>query len=260
MIGNVYYVGTSELSSYLITTSAGNILINSSYESSVPVIRQAVEKLGFKFADTKILLISHAHDDHTGGSALAKKLTGAKFMVMDADVPVVEGGGVGDFAYKSRWPVTKVDRVLHDGDTVTLGEARADGASDGRPHQGLHDLDDESSRWRQNLQCGDRRQPQCQCRLQAGEQRSLSADRRRLRAAPSAYGNRSHATFSWARTATTTACRRSTGSCARAAQTRSSIRPDTAPTSRRDSALLKRSYRSNGPGSETTPEDDRAGR
>src|ERR1035438_6966259 len=66
VIGNVYYVGTSELSSFLITTPEGNILINSSYEESVPVIRQAIEKLGFKFSDTKILLISHAHDDQIG--------------------------------------------------------------------------------------------------------------------------------------------------------------------------------------------------
>jgi metallo-beta-lactamase class B len=121
VIGNVYYVGTNYLSSYLITTSAGNILINSSYESSVPVIRQAVEKLGFKFADTKILLISHAHDDHCAGAALVKKLTGAKYMVMDADVPLVEAGGVGDFAYDSHWTPVKVDRVLHDRDTVALG-------------------------------------------------------------------------------------------------------------------------------------------
>lgn len=121
VIGNVYYVGTSELSSYLITTPQGHILINSSYEESVPVIRQAVEKLGFKFTDIKILLISHAHDDHAAGSALVKKLTGAKYMVMEGDVAEVESGGVGDFIYPSRWTPAKVDRVLHDGDTVTLG-------------------------------------------------------------------------------------------------------------------------------------------
>ena len=121
VIGNVYYVGTSELSSYLITTPQGHILINSSFEESVPVIQAAVEKSGFKFSDIKILLISHAHDDHTAGSALVKKLTGARFMVMDADVPVVEAGGQGDFNYNSHWPATKVDRVLHDGDTVALG-------------------------------------------------------------------------------------------------------------------------------------------
>jgi metallo-beta-lactamase class B len=124
VIGNVYYVGTSELASYLIATREGDILINSSYETSVPVIRAAVEKLGFKFTDIKILLISHAHDDHCAGSALVKKLTGAKYMVMEPDVPVVESGGAEDFVYKSRWTPTKVDRVLHDGDTVALGETR----------------------------------------------------------------------------------------------------------------------------------------
>jgi len=121
VVGNVYYVGTSELSSYLITTGEGHILINSSFEESVPVIRQAIEKLGFKFGDIKILLISHAHDDHTAGSALVKRLTGAKFMVMEPDVPVIEAGGQGDFHYSSHWEPTKVDRVLHDGDTVSLG-------------------------------------------------------------------------------------------------------------------------------------------
>jgi len=124
VIGNVYYVGSSELASYLIATREGHILINSSYEETVPVILDAVRKLGFKFSDIKILLISHGHDDHCAGSALMKKLTGAKYMVMEPDVPVVEGGGQGDFYYNSRWTPAKVDRVLHDGDTVTLGGTR----------------------------------------------------------------------------------------------------------------------------------------
>jgi metallo-beta-lactamase class B len=119
--GNLYYVGTSELSSYLVATPAGLILINASFEESVPVIRQSIEKLGFKFSDVKILLTSHAHDDHVAGSALVKKLTGAKLLVMAQDVPVVEAGGLGDFAYTSRWTPAKVDRDLHDGDTVSLG-------------------------------------------------------------------------------------------------------------------------------------------
>jgi metallo-beta-lactamase class B len=124
VVGNLYYVGTSELSSYLVVTPEGDILINSSFEDSVPVIRGAVEKLGFKFTDIKILLISHAHDDHCGGSAEVKKLTGARYMVMEPDVPVVESGGAEDFVYKSRYPVAKVDRVLHDNDTVVLGGSR----------------------------------------------------------------------------------------------------------------------------------------
>jgi metallo-beta-lactamase class B len=123
--GNLYYVGSRDLAAFLITTPQGSILINSNLESSVPQIRSSVEQLGFRFRDTRILLISHAHFDHCAGSAQIKRLTGAKYMVMDADVPVVQGGGHNDFQYansKSIWfPATRVDRVLHDGDEVRLG-------------------------------------------------------------------------------------------------------------------------------------------
>ena len=123
--GNLYYVGTKGLASYLITTPEGHILINSSLETSVPMIRASVEKLGFKFSDVKILLVSHAHWDHNAGSALVKELTGAKYMVMEQDVAVTEDGGKSDFQYgsepSSRYKPTKVDRVLHDGDEVKLG-------------------------------------------------------------------------------------------------------------------------------------------
>jgi metallo-beta-lactamase class B len=125
--GNLYYVGSKGLANYLITTPQGHILINSDLEASVPLIRASVEKLGFKFTDIRVLLISHAHWDHDAGSAAVKKLTGAKYMVMDADVPVVESGGKADFQYGSQpaslYPPTKVDRVLHDGDEVKLGGA-----------------------------------------------------------------------------------------------------------------------------------------
>jgi metallo-beta-lactamase class B len=124
---NLYYVGSKGLASYLITTPQGNILINSSLETSVPLIKASIEKLGFRFSDTKILLISHAHWDHDAGSAAVKKLTGAQYMVMDADVPVVESGGTTDFQYGktpgNQYPPVKVDRVLHDGDQVKLGNA-----------------------------------------------------------------------------------------------------------------------------------------
>jgi metallo-beta-lactamase class B len=125
VIGNVYFVGSAGLASYLITTPQGHILINSDLESSVPQIRESLEKLGFKFTDIKILLISHAHFDHCAGSAKVKELTGAKYMVMDADVPVVESGGKADFQYgnlpEARFAIAKIDRVLHDGDEVRLG-------------------------------------------------------------------------------------------------------------------------------------------
>jgi metallo-beta-lactamase class B len=119
--GNVYYVGTNYLASYLITTPAGDILINPDYAESVPLIEHSVETLGFHFSDIKIILISHAHDDHAAGCALAKKRSGAQLMVMDADVAVVEHGGAGDFHYAQHWTPAKVDRVLHDSSRVELG-------------------------------------------------------------------------------------------------------------------------------------------
>src|SRR5215217_3053911 len=124
--GNLYYVGSKGLANYLITTPEGHILINSDLEANVPLIRASVESLGFKFSDIKILLISHAHWDHCAASAMIKNLTGAKYMVMDADVPVVESGGKSDFHYandaSTLYPPAMVDRVLHDGDEVRLGD------------------------------------------------------------------------------------------------------------------------------------------
>ena len=127
IIGNVYYVGSRGLASYLITTPKGHILINSSLESSVPLIRESVEKLGFHLSDVRILLISHAHWDHCAGSALLKKTTGARYFVMEEDVAVVESGGKTDFQYgaspDTHYPPTKVDRALRDRDQVRLGGA-----------------------------------------------------------------------------------------------------------------------------------------
>ena len=121
---NLYYVGSKDLASYLVVTPQGNILINSSLEGSPALIKSSVEQLGFKYSDIKILLISHAHWDHDAGSARVIQETGAKYMVMDGDVPVVESGGTLDFAYgDSPYPKAKVDRVLHDGDEVKLGGA-----------------------------------------------------------------------------------------------------------------------------------------
>src|SRR6202521_6247465 len=114
VIGNVYFVGTVNLGSFLITTPEGHILINSDYEETVPVIRAAVEKLGFKFTDIKILLGSHAHPDHMTGDALVKQLTGATVMAMEQDVPALNNIKPGGKPHP-------IDRVLHDGDTVALG-------------------------------------------------------------------------------------------------------------------------------------------
>ena len=112
--GNLYYVGTADLAVYLINTPQGNILINSDFAEDVPLIHKSIEQLGFKYADTKILLISHAHSDHDEGVGLIKRETGARLMVMDADVPAEESTAPGR-------PGAHVDRVLHDGDKVELG-------------------------------------------------------------------------------------------------------------------------------------------
>jgi metallo-beta-lactamase class B len=123
--GNLYYVGNEDLASYLIVTPQGDILINSSLETSVPLIKRSIETLGFHLSDVKILLISHAHYDHCAGSARIVKLTGAKYEVMDADVSVIQSGGKTDFQYGAQpamlFPPAHVDRILHDGSTVTLG-------------------------------------------------------------------------------------------------------------------------------------------
>ncbi len=117
IIGNIYYVGTRTLSSFLITTPDGHILINSTYERNVPTIQESIAKLGFKFTDVRILLGTHAHGDHQEGDALTKKLTGAKVMVMAEDVPALEGIKPGGKAHP-------IDRTLHDGDEVSLGGTR----------------------------------------------------------------------------------------------------------------------------------------
>ena len=115
VIDNIYYVGTKTLSSFLIVTSAGNILMDTTYERNVQTIKQSVEKLGFTFEDIKIILGNHAHGDHMEGDALAKELSGgAQVMAMAEDVPALQAMKPGGKAHP-------IDRILHDGDTVTLG-------------------------------------------------------------------------------------------------------------------------------------------
>jgi len=114
IIGNVYYVGTEALGSFLVTTPQGHILVNTDYERNVPTIRASVEKLGFKFTDIKIILGSHAHADHMEGDALAKQLTGAQVMAMAEDVPALE-------RMQPQGKPHPIDKILHDGDEVSLG-------------------------------------------------------------------------------------------------------------------------------------------
>ena len=122
IVGNVYYVGSKALATYLITTPDGHILINSGFEETVPLIRASVESLGFKMRDVKFILESHAHSDHVAGHALLKELTGAKVFVMRGDDGVIASGGKGQYLYEdSRWKECEVDRVLKDREEVKLG-------------------------------------------------------------------------------------------------------------------------------------------
>ena len=115
MIGNIHYVGTGTLNSYLITTPEGHILINTNFEETVPLLRASIEKLGFKPTDIEIILGSHAHGDHMQADAMVKELTGgATVMAMEQDVPALKNMTPGGKPHP-------IDRVLKDGDTVSLG-------------------------------------------------------------------------------------------------------------------------------------------
>src|SRR5476649_1169787 len=117
IVGNIYYVGTRGLSSFLIVTPAGGIILDSGEAETVPFIRASVEKLGFRLSDIKILLTGHAHFDHVGGHVDLQRLTGARVMVMDADREALESGTDRSALGASGWKPVKVDRVLKDGDT-----------------------------------------------------------------------------------------------------------------------------------------------
>jgi metallo-beta-lactamase class B len=125
VIGNIHYVGASDVSSFLITTPDGHILIDSGFETTVPIIRESVRKLGYRFEDIKILLNSHAHLDHAGGHALLKRLTGAQIVMSEADATLLAHGGKGDFPPVSErimsYEPAQADRIIDDGDKVSLG-------------------------------------------------------------------------------------------------------------------------------------------
>lgn len=125
LIGNVYWVGTYDLSTYLITTDAGHMLINSGFEDTVPLIAQGIEQLGFKMSDVKILLATHAHFDHVAGLAELKRRTDAEMWMSEADAALLEDGGKSDFRFgdspETNFEPVQVDRRLKDQDTITLG-------------------------------------------------------------------------------------------------------------------------------------------
>jgi metallo-beta-lactamase class B len=125
MIGNIYWVGSYDLATYLITTPQGNILINTGVGETAKQIKASVEQLGFKLADTKILTATHGHFDHVAGMAELKRMTGAKLMVSEQDKELLESGGKLDFRFGdtpgARFEPVKVDETFKDSDTISLG-------------------------------------------------------------------------------------------------------------------------------------------
>lgn len=123
IMGEVYYVGASDITSYLIRTPRGLILLDGGFAETVPQIERNIAALGFRLSDVRILLNGHAHPDHAGGLAALKRDTGAQFFAMDAEVTPLEHSGQGTFYRGDRklFESIHVDHVLHDGDTVALG-------------------------------------------------------------------------------------------------------------------------------------------
>lgn len=123
IIGNIYYVGATEIGAYLITTPDGHLLLDGGFPETAAIIQESVKKLGFEMADVEILLNSHAHFDHAGGLAALKEISGAQLFVSEPDADLIERGGKGDFllADSAQFPPVQVDRRLADGETVQLG-------------------------------------------------------------------------------------------------------------------------------------------
>jgi metallo-beta-lactamase class B len=123
VIGNIYYVGADDITSYLIATPQGHIILNTGYEDTVPIIRDNVRSLGFNLEDVKIMLNGQAHFDHVAGQYALQKLTGAKIYSSEREVAVLESGGAKDprWGREQTYPAVHVDHVVKDGEKVQLG-------------------------------------------------------------------------------------------------------------------------------------------
>jgi len=125
IIGNIYYVGANEVTSFLIATPKGHVLIDGGFKETAPMIERNIEKLGFQLNDVKVLLNSHAHLDHAGGLAELKRVTGAKLYASGPDTPLLARGGLDDPQFGNRLPFPPVepDHIVADGERVTIDGA-----------------------------------------------------------------------------------------------------------------------------------------
>lgn len=128
LIGNINYVGAAGISSFLITSPQGHILIDTGFEETVPQTQKGIEQLGFRLQDIKFILSSHAHVDHVGGHALMKRLTGATIVSSEADARLMADGGENDFSPfpkdLMKYTPIKADRIIRDGEQITLGDIK----------------------------------------------------------------------------------------------------------------------------------------
>jgi metallo-beta-lactamase class B len=124
--GNLYYVGASEVTSFLITTPKGHFLLDGGFVETAPQIERNIAGLGFNVRDVRFLLASHAHFDHVGGLAELKRVTGATLVATAPDAPLLRNGGHGDFRFgdKLLFPPVEVDRVISDGDSIEIGDQK----------------------------------------------------------------------------------------------------------------------------------------
>jgi metallo-beta-lactamase class B len=125
LIGNIYYVGANEITSFLITSPKGHILLDGGFAETAPQIEANIEKLGFKLRDVRVLINSQAHADHAGGFAELKRATGARLLIAEGDAALASRGGHDDFAFGNSmtYPAVKVDGIIHDGEDVKVGDA-----------------------------------------------------------------------------------------------------------------------------------------
>jgi metallo-beta-lactamase class B len=126
VVGNLYYVGAAEVTSFLITTPKGHFLLDGGFAETAPQIERNISQLGFNLSDVKFLLNSHAHFDHAGGLARLKKLSGAKFVASEPDAPLLKNGGHGDFRFGDTltFPPVEPDQIIHDGESIQIGDQK----------------------------------------------------------------------------------------------------------------------------------------